>query len=541
MQATYDPKDPQGYGAMAKALVEACAEQLGFSFQAMRRSFGFRTGHNAWRRIVREGETPTKEIHAQFSLKVGGMLDRNLKNPTQLAALTSVPEIVQLHDLLDQCFRTIARKKIAGRLEVFRTSPELNQSAPAVDYAGPNAEDHGKNVQQMHHTAKVAKAAGDTIVTSGLKDEMSGLDIGDETNRQRLEELYAELTLASARRDWGTAIVIQSRIAAQHERSSHWNLAVPALEELLRAQKRIPDHVYQLEAHARLANAWRYSPGHYAKGRRLLAQLHESNRWKIGRSLDAKSTARIAEAYALVEIEWENFDAAVRALARAEEIRRTIGNPVGIGSVSYYRGLLEIRRRKWHSARDSFRECRRFWGPLGIDELNARLLTAEAKAALYEFNARVYQTGSPEERAVLAAGWTASSQAVDLFARVALHGTLFSERARAHQIRGEIALWYFDDEPESLRVAKVAYRQSLDRCFDLVLLGRANRALAAIASQEEKFAEAEYHAKIALTYFEQSQKSPPEERRDLKQLIGYARARQRGDQQKLRGSLAESS
>ncbi|MEO5958139.1 MAG: hypothetical protein ABIZ49_06480, partial [Opitutaceae bacterium] len=61
----------------------------------------------------------------------------------------------------------------------------------------------------------------------------------------------------------------------------------------------------------------------------------------------------------------------------------------------------------------------------------------------------------------------------------------------------------------------------LERCYDLVLLGRAHRALAYIRREENKSAVAADHARKALAYFQASRKSSPDERRELRALIAH--------------------
>lgn len=191
----------------------------------MRQCFGFRTGHNTWRRIVKDGVNPTKEVHQQFSLSAGGILDRNLREiGHRLDELTSNKDIIELAECVDQCFATILRTRISGRIAAFRNSPESNQSAQLIDYAPPAAIAAGETDSAIHETARTAGRIGDTTVANDAKIQIAARKAGLPKTpvEEQLLAVRRQLRKALTGRDWGEVIIERSKLAALYESEARW-------------------------------------------------------------------------------------------------------------------------------------------------------------------------------------------------------------------------------------------------------------------------------------------------------------------------------
>jgi len=514
------PYEPHNrYGQIADKLVRQIADVLNIKFGAARATLGLR-GDREWKHVVAKGGTPSVKFHAVLTRHSAVVVERGVSELYPEEKPEEAPGVGVLRHLiaeLEAAFRDIEDQIMAGVVQA-GSSPDL-----PIAYAPPDMNTAAMRGLAARSAVKAARVAGDPAGVRSAEAELARHGNAVPTARELQELIRPHVRRVAAARDsgdFGARIVAQGDLAAVFERVGAWNQAIPELRKLIGAQRRVPDHVYSFQAHARLAKA--LACDHQEKAaRELLLTLHHGSAWRAGRELDVKTAARVAEGLALAQIECGNLDDAARALDDALVLRGRLGNPVGIGSVSYYQARLASRQGDWRSVRRHLRACAECWLELRINELAGRVYVAQAREMVDEIVAR-YQAASV---------WPSSSQvrfraALKLVNRGIEHlngndqsGDTPAERASAYHLRGSVRLLLGPNNEETRRAASADFNICCAVCFDAAARGHAHGALAEIHSWNGDNKASQKHAKIAVKYLAQCGKLKTDERERLRYLI----------------------
>lgn len=512
---SYPPRNE--YAVVAKKVI---AEIAGFTKQtstAVLRDLQLRSDRS-WK-LVMSGALPSAPFHT--ALTTGAL--------PLLRAHSAVKdsEFQKLHSV------KIVRALIKS-LDRLREEMELAIIGRNMGNAGATGESPITYAPEVSNPGAAGRAAQAAVQVAKKVDDVEGAQrVVAELGRARLKNVPDDVAMhallkplrerfKAAHADAGTRIIVQSKIAAIFEREGDWAGAVPELEKLIVLQEKIPDVIYAYQTHARLAKALASCNHRQREALDLLRRLSRAPKWKKAKKLDGKTAARVAEHLATARIEQGEFEAARQSLREALKFRLRIGNPVGIGSVWFYRARCALREQKWRDAYAHLAAAADRWTPLQVRELDGRLQLCMAQVMVGEFSAPPRGPGSQHRKEVaqLEGAAQAVEKALKYFASDSFDGDIPTERANALQTRGRIRFLLNPSSPAAVAAAIADYENSLSLCFDVLARAHAYRVLADLYCRIGDPAGAAKNAQHALDYLRYCGRLSSEDSEQLGQLIG---------------------
>lgn len=528
-QPRYPIRDKDGYGGFAVALVDELKRLTGIGFDSVRNMLGTHDNGGKWTRTIKTpegewqrvlaGDMPSEMFHRS--------LVRCWESPEIANAVTrsrgreigriSCKALYSCIERLDREYLKLEEK----RAREIASDVELSEPALSPLPVGPASNASAVNLSERQTAAEASKSAGDIKALPAIGMQSEGTGIADKPLVSQSLSIRSRIKAAQHAKDKGCSIVAQAELAEFFERRGKWKPAIRELKRLAKAQNGLADPIYQFQARARLAFA--LVRAHTDReALMLLSQLNGQKRWTLSRRLDKKTAARVAEWLAHVFINQGKPAIAARVLRDAMKLRIELRNPVGIGSVWYYRTRMAIKQEQWGKAKQYLTACRRFWSGLRIRELSARAYFVEAKLCLARINSvlDVDQEAHSRGRIILLkAGILAVRKGLARTGTRDIKSALSNERAEAMQIRARLNLLLIGRTGRGRAMAQRDYQSSLKECLDPVLSGRGHKALARFALEIKNVGLAKLHAKKARTYLNFSGKIRLDEQKEMSAIL----------------------